>query len=254
MTLKYSEDDWQEQLERWKDEYGWLYERKKEGEKDVNLEPSAKRGDCKACGREAASIAATLLHLNRPDEAREWFATAGQHMTEMAHIENEHWDTRKKIDLTGVPIQFVRGLCWALLSGDEEVIGGMASETKGLDEWFVDEVGDLMNYHRPRALAALAVGDADASDRIDTVGNGDRKLDRAITAGGRGLLAGDRAQIEEGATLWANIHADLYDDKDPMGTKAVAFGAATLLVLARRQGIDATVESDYLPQSVYDLP
>lgn len=253
MTLKYSAEDWREHLERWEDEYEWKRERKKQGAQDDDLDSNAKRGDCKACGHEAASIAATLLHLDRPEAAKEWFGTAGGHMAEMAKLCNDSWEEISELDRIDKPFNYVRGLWWAGLSGDEAVLAEMVVETERLEDWYVDDVGPGSKYYRPRALAAVLGDDESASKFVDALADSEKDIDRAIFLGGQGLLTGDREEIVDGATLWADIHADLYDGKDPMGTKAVAFGAALFLVVARRQGIDATVKSDYLPESVYEL-
>lgn len=253
--MNLTEEELQERYDR--DDYALRFHRK-------DLESQLRRKDPldlvskhKTIWHKESAKGATGLCIGRYEEPRERFAEATAFKTAYLYVvENAHRDGKRLGGDWNAYLQNAEEtLETAILSGDPDI------ETRAVEQarQYTDEDATKPHFqywhNRVRALAALISGDADRS--IERLEAAKEHLDVADFATAepalelyRGLASEDEDAVEDAAAELASITEREFEPPAAHGRQLVSFHAVAGLALARRRGLDVTVENDAIPEVV----
>lgn len=223
--------------------------------------------------REAGNAAFAMLALGRVDQAKEWFAAAAARQTDVAVRRKAA--KLERVETNGAQLR-VGDIMWsdfhnlAVLgapSGDETVqfqIGETLYEHA--TDPALDELDGWDRTPRPYAIAgfgALYIGRDDVGEycheahaRAAQKGRASDTFYRTLVTAIDRIATGDKREIEAGVEAYLRDyhteHVVGNDDGFHVAIQRVSREATTLLALARTRGVDVRVESEYVPDAIYD--
>lgn len=208
-----------------------------------------------------------LLYLGKVSEAQRWFAAVSEKWAFYVQFSREDI-----LDLEDNPrvgtfewLALVRALQTAVLSSDPEVIDHAA--IIALEEATNPTLQELPGAEaNPRvsaiaALATLLAGD-DPSEHLNKLASrlehADRPHDKTLYPVMSTIIDGlsnrDAEAVTEGITALESYHEEFTVGSDiaHFTEEAVNIDACAFIVLARRLGMDVQIDSEYVPEGVYD--
>lgn len=215
----------------------------------------------------ATRVGLGKLYLSEVGDASEWFANVSPGWIEDATAKWEfklEGDKQPRIDR--LPWRHLyRALQSAVLSGDEAVIESSATAVR--ERATAPELDDLPGQehgHRAwivRAFAALLLGRDDVPDYLEEARS---RLDDDSYHQGyfgsqvdalEGIFEQDEVATREAIEDCLAFHAASFTDNEDMHfvEEVVSADACTFIVLARQRGLDIHVDSEYVPEAVYEL-
>lgn len=253
--MNLTEEELQERYD--KDDYALRFHRKDSQSQLRRKDPLDLVSKHKTIWHKESAKGATGLCLGRYDEPRECFAEATAFKTAYLYVvETAHREGKRLGGDWNAYLQNAEELLeTAILGGDPTL------ETRAVEQarQYTDEDTTKPHFqywhNRVRTLAALIDGDEDrAIERLEAA---DAHLDVADFATAepalelyRGLAGEDEDAIEDAAADLAAIAEREFEPPAAHGRQLVSFHAVAGLALARRRGLDVTVESDAIPDVV----
>lgn len=212
-------------------------------------------------------IALGLLFLNEVQEAQRWFANAAEEWLFKFQLSTEH--RLKKSDSPQIDrfkwLDLIRGLQTGILSGKrretDEIAKSVFSEIENPDIHDLSGLDAEPRIHAIGAMAAIMVGDPIEGhlNRLeDSLGNAERSHDWDLFEPQITLINGIRENDVQHVKSGLNALKEYHEEYSiGAGTKhfteeAVDIYSCTYIVLARTRGLDIRVDSDYVPEGVYD--
>jgi hypothetical protein len=215
--------------------------------------------------RSAHRVGLGLLHIDRPGDARRWFTDLSPAWIDGIQSEWE-FKLEEGSHIGLFPwLEVYNALSASVLSDDEEVIEESAKtvwEQATAPE--LDALPGQDEAARPRIVRAFAALLLDREDGATYVAEARKRLsdDRydqeylgsqvdAIEAIEKGDEDATRAAVESALAF----HEASFADNEDMHfvEEAVSTDACTFLTLARSRGLDVRVDSEYIPEAVYEL-
>ncbi|SFR98043.1 Immunity protein 49 [Halomicrobium zhouii] len=207
---------------------------------------------------------AALLGVVR--DARNCFGEAARIYLEQIRATRLRRDIRERILWEGEPRVFFRALNAGLLSRDESLLTEIATEAIEVDESYLDEFASdypdsPAQYYDMKVHAALVLGDERAATFLDEL----RDVLDVITDKSQYWEVIPRyyqALLDESASATEAALRELHDffageEPDPDDpNKYVLHDVCAYIVLARRHGLDVSIDSDRLPEVLLkeDIP
>lgn len=148
-----------------------------------------------------------------------------------------------------------------LLCGDEELLGEGAEYVRDTEPEHYDRFETQWRYSYTQALAAIILDTGDQQEFLkdleESIPAHDDSHERFFTALWT-ILSGienrDRDQFSEGATQFLEWHDGQVDFKNKVSPKdLVCRQVAALIILARRNEMDVRLDSEYIPECVYEI-
>lgn len=216
----------------------------------VHLVQNSLGGDYRDLG-----IIASLL--NEEVKAREQFAEATGHYLSGVRTARERQDEISRGNRESEPTILLKALYCGILSNDDELLTEAANETLAMDSAYVTEFPETVyKYHAAKALASVALDAEEARTHIDSLRD---SLDglrpelgqffRAIATVADGIVGTDGETVAEGVQQLLDHHTSTFGSEPTTIGQAISVPATALLSLARRKGIDVTVENEHLLSS-----
>lgn len=220
--------------------------------------PRAKRNlasDCRA-------IAVYQFVLGECSEGRAEFRAAADHYRTALELTRDRHDAPQK----GEPIRLRMLLEAALLSGDDDLVEAAADLTLETPPSFVETypVYDFYHYYA-MALATAIAETGELESFLQRLDDAVEDLDPEHTEGDvrghyrsrssalAGIASRDEAQFDSGISDVLAHHAESSSLDSTQPKELVCIGGAALLVLARRKGMDVHVDSEFVPECVYEI-
>lgn len=212
-------------------------------------------------------IALGMLYLGEVEEAQEWLAMVAPAFVDASRRMLERIDTPETTAAGPRPwSDLYKGIQAATLSGDDEV---QAETVDGVRQLVTDPlVEKIPDSSHPyigliRTLTALLDdhGDADAAieDLRERIAASDDPDDEAFFAPPAtaidGLYQDDSELVRKGIDELLAWHDRVITSRDEheLVEEGIDPKAAMFLVLAHRRGLNVHVDSEYLPEAVYEL-
>lgn len=213
----------------------------------------------------AFAAATYSLVLGDVETARKWFHRAADTIRDQRtfvvdHYDDVGWSRQKMVSNYGV-----KSLTCACLADDWACAEEIATSTRTESETVanLDHVRTVERLES-QVLATTVLDDGDVNELADQLIETAEEMDEYFTAvrpGQSGLLAGtataivdrDQDATVEGITAIVAAHEDHLDGEPSRAAQVVSHLAVALLVLANHRGLDVHVDSEYVPDAVYDL-
>jgi len=239
-----------------------------ENEEELNSSQLARipRGASISC----SNVATYRLYLGEASEARRWFKRAATHRFRAGQMRVKHKEVLERNAVLSATQIYGKAVQYALLSGSSECLEEIATGVLDLDESFRDVLdergGSVLSYDDAELLAAVSLGEDEiarnAIERIRSFesdpsydgyysgvpdGHTGPLVDASI-----GLFDGDAAAVTEAVEKMLDAH-EAEVDGEPRGSREIVdHAAAAMIVLARNRGLNVTVESEYVPDALFD--
>lgn len=211
-------------------------------------------------------LATTAAMLGATEQARQWFGEEARWYAESRKGYRLRRDMRELGDWKNEPPILSRAVDAAVLSRDQEIVQSVARCTLEMDEVYLEVFSDdapvsAAKFYNSKAKAALAIDDERARGLVNRLETEVQHFDdpnrywQAMPQLYRGLLEGSEAAVQSAVTELYEYHADRdFDADDPR--QYVLQHVCAYVVLARRHGIDVSIESDRLPDAILheDIP
>lgn len=223
-----------------------------------NKPPLERRGTMKNVGGDMFTVGAYALVLDRYDEARHAFTDSAAFKTVCSYIVRMAY--REGVDTGGHWQVYLRdaeaALETAILGSDPDVEQRAIGQIRGhTDEDTEGKSYFKYSHHRARALAALVDENSskarshveEARTHIDAVDFTTAEPQLALLDG---LADRDTAAIEAAAESLADVHLDGFEPPPANGSQLLSRHAVAGLALARRWGLDVSVDHDAIPSAV----
>lgn len=216
----------------------------------VHLVQNSLGGDYRDLG-----IIASLL--SEEAKAREQFAEATDHYLSGVRTARERQDEISKGDWESEPSILLDALYSGILSSDDELLTEVARETLAMDSEYVTEFPETVyKYHAAKALASVVFDAEETQTHLDSLRDALDGLRPelaqffgAIATVAEGIVGTHGDTVAEGVQELLDHHSSTFEGKPTRTGQAVSVPATALVSLARRKGIDVTVESEYLLSS-----
>lgn len=156
----------------------------------------------------------------------------------------------------------LRHLYSAILAGDDELLERASEVALETDESHYQRVTSTHRYHLMNALVAILTGTEDPrphlDDLVDTFPELPEEHQRffgAIETALRGIAERDTDEFYAGIDRLLEWHDEEKVDLEnkTSAEDLVCLQATTLIVLARRNGLDVRVTSPYVPECIYEM-
>lgn len=180
----------------------------------------------------------------------EWYCTA---LHELRYRRDSAWEseTNNVLDL----------LYSALLTGDDERHQNAAKMALDVPEEFVDRFPPTYRYYYLKALAASILDTGVQHEYLDSLEETLADLDstkhtffEALWIALSGIEERDEDKFDTGVKQLLDWHHKQVDfENKTSANDLVCRQAATLMVLARQKGLDVHVDSEFIPDCVYEL-
>lgn len=184
------------------------------------------------------------------EESVEWYSRA---LEEFRNRRDSPWESEANnvLDL----------LHSALLSGHTEHREMAAEMALEVPEEFVDRFPTTYRYFYMKALAASILETNEACQYLNSLEKELANLEgtkhtffEALWLALSGIEQRDDKQFSEGIHQFLNWHDQQVDFENKTSAKdLVCRQAASLLVLARQKGLEVRIDSEYIPECVYEL-
>lgn len=199
-------------------------------------------------------------------QSREWFGEAARQYLEHVHAGRLRRDIRERSGWEGEPRMLSRALNAALLSRDETRLAEIATVTLEMDESYLDAFADeyldsSAHFYNVKVRAALVLDDDQAPNLIEQFRERVARLTNPSQFW-KSIPEYYQALVDESAPAAEAALADLFEyyaeekpDPDDPGMYVLHTLCAHVL-LARRCGLDVSLESDRLPSALLrdDIP
>lgn len=216
-----------------------------------NVDPEQIGGRWYSMGLTATSLGVYYTGLHDVSEARKWFAEAAQ-----CFLKRVELGESGRANVPGVLMKAVRT---ALLSADDVVIADVVEEVEGLTSEFLEDFPDAAtSYLYIKLLAAIVDEDFEAAEvraqqfhgASDTLGGESRNrwLTRAnfLTA----IVEDDADEASFRLGELAEMHANSLGSESGLDDEIMDVEATALARLARQQGVDVEISSEFVPESL----
>lgn len=192
--------------------------------------------------------------LGEESEAREQFTTAIDYYLSGVRTARERKDKITKGNRESEPSILLDALYSGSLSYDDDGLAEVARETLEMDAGYVTEFPETdFKYHAAKALASVVLDAEEAQPHLRSLeGSLDslrpelKQFFGAIATVVEGILVPDSDTVAEGVQQLLDHHASTVQGEPTTTKEAVSLPATALLALARRKGIEVTIESEYL--------
>lgn len=212
-------------------------------------------------GHDSRAAAVYYLVLDECEEATHKFRTAATHYRNVVQLARKKSGSPEENE----PVDLRYLLHVALLADDGTVIMNAADLTLGISSAYVKQYSSLYHYYYVAALAAEIQETGDQQtylDELDEVIEGinpdyvEKKLHVLYRAWWRvlsGIVSRDEQLFDQGMTELLDHHAEFASSNSTNPKDLVCLSGAALVALARRKGMDIRIESEYVPDCVYEL-
>lgn len=195
-------------------------------------------------------VGAFHIALGELDPAREAFADAARHYLSAA-VESRPYRREPPTDKwRNEPIRLVRGLYCAVVAGTDDTLSECAREMLSLDDDYLERYPAQL-FYRAKALAAVVLDDDRQREFVEAfeaaVDPHFVPDDEAIARVCRGLLDAEESAVVGGVEDLLEHHRDRIDGEPDSKSEVLSLPATALLVLARDRGLDAWVDSEFVP-------
>lgn len=200
----------------------------------------------------AASAGTDSLLSGDTDAGRRWFQRATRHALERGDELVEDADGQGAAGRDAAAA-YVDALVAAALSGEENLVTDAATRVYATGD-ALESAAPTAAYLESQVLATAMLDDEDVhalatmlvvDDDVPSTGALPSGYDRPLATACRGLVARETGAVEGGVS-------DVLDAHDEGDGEAVCRPAAALLVLARKRGLDVTVEDPAVPDALTD--
>jgi hypothetical protein len=255
----------QEWIQEKKESYDFSESRLHE-QLDNDASPGSLTGRYQGLYLDAVNIATYSLTLDDVPESQTWFGRSATHVLGLAELVIDNVDEIVEDDPRApkhVAQHRVNGLFSACLSSNTALLEEVATRTRARHDVMVDLVREV-EVVESQMIAACVLDDEDVEDLADRLVELADEFDqyhttvrpgqsRALARTCRGIVREEPDSVAEGAGTLIAAHEEDIDD-DPRGHReVVCHPAAALIVLARQRGLNVRVDSEYVPEAVYDL-
>lgn len=149
----------------------------------------------------------------------------------------------------------------ALLSGDTELGHNAAEMALEVPGEFVDRFPTIYRFYYMKSLAASILNTDDRQEYLDSLeeslvdtSDTQHTFFEALWTALSGLEKADEDRFSTGVEQLLDWHHQQVDLENKTDAKdLVCRQGAALIVLARRKGVNVRVDSEYLPECVYEL-
>lgn len=191
--------------------------------------------------------------LGEEATAREQFATAVDYYLMSIRRARERKDKIKKGNRGSEPSILLKTLYCAAVSSDDDRLTEAARETLAMDAEYVTEFPDkAFKYHTAKAVAAVILDADEAESHLRGLEDGleDMRPELKQFFGGiagvvDGILTGDAETVADGVQQVLDNHASSVEGEPSKPSEAVSIPASAMASLARKQGVDVDIESEY---------
>lgn len=200
-------------------------------------------------GLTATSLGVYYTGLDNISEAQSWFAEAAQCFLKRVELgENGR---------ANVPGVLMKAMRTALLSADDAIIADVIEEIEGITSEFLEDFPDrATSYQYIKLLAAITGGNVEAAETrakqlhgaSDTLGGESRNRWLARANYLAAVVEGDVEEASFRLGELAEMHANSLGPQSGLDDEIMDVEATALARLARRQGMDAKVESEFVPE------
>lgn len=213
----------------------------------VHLVYNSLGGDYRELGVLSSLLAEQQTALEQFEEASGCYLSG-------IRITRERWDEISGGNRESQPSILLKGLYCSLLSGDDELIEEIGRETLALDSEYLTEFPETAyKYYTAKALASATM-DADEgrmhiealTESLDGLRPGLAQFFGAIGTVAAGVLFDDDENVTEGLQQLLDHHTSTVDGEPDTASEAVSVPVSALLSLAKRSGIEAAIEENYI--------
>lgn len=234
--------------------------------KSGSADPEAAPNITHSAAREFARLARVAGYEGSLKQAQDWYGIASEYVFQKILTRRNRRDIRDRIEWKGEPSAFFSAVNYALLSRNEELLIEIATEAIAVDDHYLDEFADdypdsPANFYDMKVHAALVLEDDRAARFLEGLETAIQVTDErsrywnAIPEYYRALLEGSDADAEAALSELFEFFADETPDPDDP-SEYVLDEVCAYIVLARRYGLDVSIDSDRLPDALLreDIP
>lgn len=214
-------------------------------------------------------VALGMLYLGEVEEAQRWFGIIAPEFIQLGREQSGLVEDQEATAAGSMPgVDLERGIQAAVLSGDEDLVAEIVEEAHQIaTDPSVETVPDP-NWPflgLVRALTAVLGADDDTAaaleefrERIAASDDPDAEsYFEPLATATEGFHREDPSLVREGIEgylKWHDQRLSGYDAEYEIVEQGVEVKSCTFLVLAHRRGLDVHVDSEYVPETVYELP
>lgn len=212
-------------------------------------------------GNNSRSIALYHFKLGECDEGRDEFQTAVNSYQTAIELSRTRVDVVDRSD----PIRVRDLLHMALLTGDSDLVETAAELALNTPSEYTDEYSSLYHYYYVMALAGAITDTGSLKEYLQLLDTEIDAIDPAYVEDDihvfyrtwwttlEGIISREEQRVQAGITDLLAHHDDTAPEETTHPKELVCISATALLVLARWHGLEIHIDSEYIPECVYEF-